>query len=56
MEKNMRLIDADVLIHLMDERDMDCGEPKNMFDRGYSQAVEDMKWEIEQIKGKEDEN
>ena len=44
----MRLIDADNLIKLMEERDEDCGKPKNSVDMGYSLAVEHMKWEIEQ--------
>lgn len=44
----MRLIDADRLIELMNERDADCGEPKNAVDKGYSLAVEHMKYEIEQ--------
>ena len=44
----MRLIDADRLIELMNERDADCSEPKNAVDIGYSLAVEHMKYEIEQ--------
>jgi len=44
----MRLIDADRLIELMTDRDNDCSEPKNAIDKGYSLAVEHMKWEIEQ--------
>lgn len=44
----MRLIDADRLIELMNERDADCSEHKNAVDIGYSLAVEHMKYEIEQ--------
>lgn len=43
----MRLIDADKLIQLMKERDLDCGNPKNAVDEGYSLAVKHMIHEIE---------
>ena len=46
--RRMRLIDADRLIELMNERDAVCSEPKNAVDIGYSLAVKHMKYEIEQ--------
>lgn len=44
-----RTIDADELIREMKDRDEDCAEPKNAFDKGYSLAVEHMNEEIKRM-------